>query len=113
MNTTWHRSSSRCPRTRTPTYARRCATRLRPSNGCTGARSSSRSRSPSPMTRRPWRAATSDGERPAERRRRDNTVEAMRAQAREAIRRREGEEERQAWLRRLRDEAYVEYRLEE
>ena len=70
------------------------------------------------MTRRPWRAATSDGERPAERRRRDNTVEAMRAQAREAIRRRKGEEERQAWLRRLRDgrlrdEAYVEYRLEE
>ena len=48
-----------------------------------------------------------------ERRRRDNTVEAMRAQAREAIRRRKGEEERQAWLRRLRDEAYVEYRLEE
>jgi len=37
----------------------------------------------------------------------------MRAQAREAIRRRKGEEERQAWLRRLRDEAYVEYRLEE
>jgi peptidyl-prolyl cis-trans isomerase SurA len=48
-----------------------------------------------------------------ERRKRDNTVEAMRAQAREAIRRRKGEEERQAWLRRLRDEAYVEYRLEE
>ncbi len=46
-----------------------------------------------------------------ERRRRDNTAEAMRTQAREAIRRRKGEEERQAWLRRLRDEAYVEYRL--
>lgn len=106
MNATWHRSSSRGPRTRTPTYAKRCATRpWRPLNGCTGVRTSSRSRSPSPMTRRPWRAATSDGERPAERRRRDNTVEAMRAQARDAIRRRKGEEERQAWLRRLRDEA--------
>ena len=64
--------------------------------------SSSRSRSPSPMTEAlealealeggdlGWREAGG-------RRRRDDTVEAVRAQAREAIRRREGEVARQAW----------------
>ena len=45
------------------------------------------------------------------RRQHDDTTEAKRAQAREAIRQRKIEEETQAWLRRLRDEAYVEYRL--
>ncbi|QKT04360.1 peptidylprolyl isomerase [Ectothiorhodospiraceae bacterium 2226] len=41
----------------------------------------------------------------------DDTREVRRMQAREAIRARKTEEELQAWLRRLRDEAYVEYRL--
>jgi peptidyl-prolyl cis-trans isomerase SurA len=45
-----------------------------------------------------------------ERRNHDSTNEVNRTQAREAIRQRKLEEERQAWLRRLRDEAYVEYR---
>ncbi|MGH8863802.1 MAG: peptidylprolyl isomerase, partial [Burkholderiales bacterium] len=43
----------------------------------------------------------------------DNTREALRAKARDAIRRRKIEETGQAWLRRLRDEAYVEYRFRE
>jgi len=47
-----------------------------------------------------------------ERRDHDGTEEVRRAQAREAIRKRKLEEEREAWLRRLRDEAYVEYRTE-
>jgi peptidyl-prolyl cis-trans isomerase SurA len=47
-----------------------------------------------------------------ERRDHDGTEEVRRAQAREAIRKRKLEEEREAWLRRLRDEAYVEYRSE-
>lgn len=46
-----------------------------------------------------------------ERRQHDDTEEAKRAQAREAIQRRKIEEETQAWVRRLRDEAYIEYRL--
>src|SRR5579885_25405 len=45
------------------------------------------------------------------RRQHDDTEEARRAQAREAILHRKIEEETQAWIRRLRDEAYIEYRL--
>lgn len=45
-----------------------------------------------------------------ERRDYDGTEEVRRSQAREAIRKRKLEEEREAWLRRLRDEAYVEFR---
>jgi peptidyl-prolyl cis-trans isomerase SurA len=47
-----------------------------------------------------------------DRREYDNTEQAMRAQARETILRRRMEEETELWLRRLRDESYVEYRLE-
>ena len=43
----------------------------------------------------------------------DDTREALRGKARDAIRRRKIEETGQAWLRRLRDEAYVEYRFRE
>lgn len=46
-----------------------------------------------------------------ERREHDDSTEAQRAKAREAIRQRKIEEEMQAWMRRLRDEAYVEYRM--
>lgn len=46
-----------------------------------------------------------------ERREHDNTEAYNRSQAQEAIRSRKIEEEYQNWLRRLRDEAYVEYRL--
>ncbi len=45
-----------------------------------------------------------------ERRNHDGTNEVRRAKAREAIRKRKVDEEGQAWLRKLRDEAYVEYR---
>ena len=48
-----------------------------------------------------------------DRREQDDTGEILRAKARAAIRKRKIEEEYQAWLRRLRDEAYVEYRLDE
>lgn len=48
-----------------------------------------------------------------ERRDHDNTDEMKRSQAREAIRQRKTEEELQAWLRSLRDEAYVEYKSED
>ena len=48
-----------------------------------------------------------------ERRKHDGTQEYQRSQARQAIRNRKIEEETQTWLQRLRDEAYVEYRLEE
>jgi len=48
-----------------------------------------------------------------ERRERDNTAEALKSKAKEAIRQRKAEEATQLWLRRLRDEAYVEIRLEE
>lgn len=47
-----------------------------------------------------------------DRRDQENSDEFLRAKAREAIRRRKIEEEYQAWLRRLRDESYVEYRLD-
>jgi peptidyl-prolyl cis-trans isomerase SurA len=40
----------------------------------------------------------------------DGTEEVRRSQARETIRKRKLDEEREAWLRRLRDEAYVEFR---
>jgi len=43
----------------------------------------------------------------------DNTEEFKKAQARNLLRQRKIEEELQTWLRRLRDEAYVEYHLEE
>jgi len=43
----------------------------------------------------------------------DSTDEVRTAQAQEALRRRKIEEEQQNWLRRLRDEAYVEYHLDE
>lgn len=42
----------------------------------------------------------------------DNTEEALRNQAFQALRQRRIEEEHQDWLRRLRDEAYVEYNIE-
>ena len=44
-----------------------------------------------------------------ERRTRDNSAEYLRARAREAIRRRKTDEETEIWLRRLRDESYIEY----
>lgn len=48
-----------------------------------------------------------------DRRERDATEQARRARAREALRNRKVAEEYEIWLRRLRDEAYVEYRLAE
>ncbi|MCW8829582.1 MAG: peptidylprolyl isomerase, partial [Gammaproteobacteria bacterium] len=42
----------------------------------------------------------------------DNTDEMLRNQAFKTLRERKIEEQTQAWIRRLRDEAYVEYRLE-
>ncbi len=47
-----------------------------------------------------------------ERREHDSTEDVKRAKAREAIRQRKLEEARQNWLREMRDDAYVEYRLE-
>ncbi len=46
-----------------------------------------------------------------DRRQHDSTETIKRAKARDEIKKRKVEEEGQAWLRRLRDEAYVEYRL--
>ncbi len=46
-----------------------------------------------------------------ERRKHDNTEEALRTKARQTIRQRKIEEEVVSWQRQLRDEAYVEYRL--
>lgn len=46
-----------------------------------------------------------------ERRTRDATEDAKRARARQAIQQRKAAEEYDIWLRRLRDEAYIEYRL--
>ncbi|MEX2480732.1 MAG: peptidylprolyl isomerase [Gammaproteobacteria bacterium] len=43
----------------------------------------------------------------------DGTEEVKRDRARQAIRQQKIDERRQSWLRRLRDEAYVEYRLDE
>jgi peptidyl-prolyl cis-trans isomerase SurA len=48
-----------------------------------------------------------------ERRELDNTEDYRRTQAREAIRQRKTDEELEIWLRRLRDEAYVEYHLDD
>ncbi len=48
-----------------------------------------------------------------ERRLHDGTEEVRRARARNAIRQQKIDEKRQSWLRRLRDEAYVEYRTGE
>ncbi len=48
-----------------------------------------------------------------ERREHDSTDELKRNQARELIRKRKTDEELALWMRRLRDEAYVEYRTEE
>jgi peptidyl-prolyl cis-trans isomerase SurA len=48
-----------------------------------------------------------------ERREYDDTENAKREKASETIRRRKSEEAHQNWLRHLRDEAYVEYRLDE
>jgi peptidyl-prolyl cis-trans isomerase SurA len=47
-----------------------------------------------------------------ERREHDSTEDVKRAKAREAIRQRKLEEAHQNWLREIRDDAYVEYRLE-
>lgn len=46
-----------------------------------------------------------------ERRSHDNTEEQKRNKAREAIRQRKLDEARESWLRQMRDDAYVEYRL--
>jgi peptidyl-prolyl cis-trans isomerase SurA len=48
-----------------------------------------------------------------ERRQFDNTEEMLKAKARDNIRERKADEEAELWLRRLRDEAYVEVRLPE
>ena len=48
-----------------------------------------------------------------ERRQHDSTEDVRRARAREFVRQRKVEEETQAWLRRLRDEAYVDIRPQE
>ncbi len=47
-----------------------------------------------------------------ERRSHDSTADFQRAQARDLIRKRKTDEELELWLRRLRDEAYVEYRID-
>ena len=46
-----------------------------------------------------------------ERRSRDSSEEYNRAQAMDAVRKRKIDEALQLWLRQIRDEAYVEYRL--
>ncbi|MEO5573836.1 MAG: peptidylprolyl isomerase [Gammaproteobacteria bacterium] len=48
-----------------------------------------------------------------ERRDHDNTADLQKSKAREAIRQRKGDEALQAWLRMLRDEAYIEFKTEE
>ena len=48
-----------------------------------------------------------------ERRERDGTETSRRAEARRTLRNRKIQENTQAWIRRVRDEAYVEYRLDE
>jgi peptidyl-prolyl cis-trans isomerase SurA len=50
---------------------------------------------------------------PLERRQHDNTEEALRNTARQAIQKQKSEEAIELWLRRLRDEAYVEVMLDE
>ncbi len=48
-----------------------------------------------------------------ERRDRDSTEEVQKAKAAEALRNRKVDEELQTWFRQIRDEAYIEYRLDE
>ena len=48
-----------------------------------------------------------------DRREQDNTDEYRRTRARESIRQRKTDEELEIWLRRLRDESYVEYHLDD
>jgi peptidyl-prolyl cis-trans isomerase SurA len=48
-----------------------------------------------------------------ERREHDNAEDLLRDKAREIIRQRKIKEAEQNWLRQLRDEAYIEYRLDE
>jgi peptidyl-prolyl cis-trans isomerase SurA len=48
-----------------------------------------------------------------DRREQDNTENYQRTRARESIRQRKTDEELEIWLRRLRDESYVEYHLDE
>jgi peptidyl-prolyl cis-trans isomerase SurA len=48
-----------------------------------------------------------------DRREQDNTEDYRRSRARESIRQRKTEEELEIWLRRLRDESYVEYHLDQ
>jgi peptidyl-prolyl cis-trans isomerase SurA len=50
---------------------------------------------------------------PLERRQHDNTEEALKNRARREIQKQKSEEAIELWLRRLRDEAYVEVLLEE
>jgi peptidyl-prolyl cis-trans isomerase SurA len=47
------------------------------------------------------------------RRDRDSTVEVQRAKAAEALRNRKVDEELQSWFRQIRDEAFIEYRLDD
>jgi len=47
-----------------------------------------------------------------DRKKQDNSEESKKNQAREEIRKRKIEEETELWLRRLRDEAYVDIRLD-
>jgi peptidyl-prolyl cis-trans isomerase SurA len=47
-----------------------------------------------------------------ERRQHDGTTDVRRARAREVIRQRKLEQARETWLQQLRDDAYVEYRLD-
>jgi len=48
-----------------------------------------------------------------ERKQEDNTEEFLISQARQMIRKRKISEATETWLRRLRDDAYVEYRLDD
>jgi peptidyl-prolyl cis-trans isomerase SurA len=50
---------------------------------------------------------------PLERRQHDNTEEALKNTARQAIQKQKSDEAIELWLRRLRDEAYVELHLDE
>jgi len=47
------------------------------------------------------------------RRDRDSTEEVQRARAAETLRKRKVDEELETWFRQIRDEAYIEYRLDE
>ena len=50
---------------------------------------------------------------PLKRRQHDNTEEALRNKARQAIQKQKSDEAIELWLRRLRDEAYMEVMLDE